>query len=97
MVIAPPSRTMMPSFGNAFVASTTKRAGWTGVLPLGADTASSATRAASSFTQTSSCGDAERGESSSAATSWGTMSRRSPTSGTSIGRFTPMANGSSST
>ena len=33
MTVAPPSRTMMPSFGKALVASTTKRAGCTGVLP----------------------------------------------------------------
>ena len=35
ITVAPPSRTMMPSSGKALVASTTKRAGWIGVLPVG--------------------------------------------------------------
>ena len=42
MTVAPPSRIMMPSFGKALVASTTKRAVCIGVLPVGADFARSA-------------------------------------------------------
>ena len=97
MTVAPPSRTMMPSAGNALVASTTKRAGCTGDMPAGAVSASSASSGGILLDPAFEIGDGVRGVSCSASTSCGTTPRRSPTSGTSTGRFTPMATGSCST
>ena len=97
MLIAPPSRTNTASFGIARVASIMNRAGWIGADWVDASATNFAFQSACIFTQVSSSGGRARFEPFSPATSCGTMSRRSPTSGTSMCRFTPIACGSRST